>query len=63
MVTLYKSLKGLPVGDVLSLLFEFLSAGMIARYHKDKKRFELLAGMGAGAAAAILLLVFVYRTW
>lgn len=63
LLTVYKSLQGLPAGDVLSLSFIFLSAGMLARYRRDRERFPLVFGILSTVIAVVLLASFLAKTW
>ena len=62
-LTFYKSSKNLPVGDVLSLLFVFISVGMFARYYASKERSVLLFGLFSSIIAVALIIMFVTQTW
>lgn len=59
----YKAAKGLPVGDITSLMFIFLSVGMFARYRADGERFSLLFGALTGLGAIAMLASYVATTW
>lgn len=63
LLAVYKSIKGLPVGDVVSLTFIFLSAGMFARYRRSRERSPLVFGVLATVIAVGLLASFVIMTW
>lgn len=64
-LSIYKSIKGLPIGDVLSLTFIFLSTGMFFRYQqdKDKGKGKLIFGVVSGMIAIVLLAIFFVKTW
>lgn len=63
LVTTYKSIKGLPVGDVISLPFVFLSVGMFARHRRDHGRFTLTFGIVCAVIAVLLVGSFIVATW
>lgn len=62
-LTIYKSIKGLSTGDVLSLPFVFLSAGMFARYQRERDRFTLTLGIVTAIVATALIFSFLMMTW
>ena len=63
LLTFYKSQKNLPVGDILSLLFVFISVGMYARFSESKERSTLLFGLLCSAIALSLIIFFIIGTW
>lgn len=63
LLTFYKSQKNLPIGDILSLLFVFISVGMYARFSESKERSTLLFGLLCSAIAVALIIFFIIGTW
>lgn len=62
LITIYQAIMKLPLGDMLSLLFCFLSVGLLSRYKADKEKINLFAGIVTGIISLTCLCWYVWKT-
>lgn len=62
LITIYQAIMKLPLGDMLSVLFCFLSVGLLSRYKADKEKINLFAGIITGIVGLICLCWYVWKT-
>lgn len=62
LLMMYKVWTKQPFGDIIALLFVFLSVGAIKRYQLDKDRTTLFFGIATGIITLASLIYFVIKT-